>query len=87
MLYLGGLDCANCARKIEDKVSSMSETKDTSLNFIKKTLKFKFDDTINQDILIKKVRDIIDDTEPGLDVKIINDDIVIENYSHEEGSC
>lgn len=44
---LKGLDCANCANKIEDKVSKMSWVKDASVNFTTKTLKVESESDID----------------------------------------
>ena len=40
---LQGLDCANCAKKIEDKIASKPEYKDVVVNFSTLTLSFKTD--------------------------------------------
>ena len=40
-LELEGLNCANCARKIEEKVGKMEGVKESNLNFTTTTLNVK----------------------------------------------
>ena len=40
---LQDLDCANCAKKIEDKITSNPDYKDVIVNFSTQTLSFKTD--------------------------------------------
>ena len=37
-----GLDCPNCAKKIENKIASMEKYKDVIVNFSTLTLSFKY---------------------------------------------
>ena len=37
-LFLEGLDCANCANKIEKRVNDLEEVKEANLNFTSLTL-------------------------------------------------
>lgn len=71
-ILLGGLNCANCARKIEEKTRNQKEIKNANLNFIKRTMKIEINDDADKDETIKKVVEIIDTTEPGLDIKVLN---------------
>ena len=48
---LEGLDCANCAKKIEDKIASTEGYKDVSVNFSTLKLSFKSDkENVKQEI-------------------------------------
>ncbi|MCC0783784.1 cadmium-translocating P-type ATPase [Clostridioides sp. ES-S-0108-01] len=67
---LGGLNCAHCAEEINNKVSKLQEVKSSNLNFINKKLTVNIEDSFNEDITIEKIIDIIDSTEPGLDIQI-----------------
>ncbi|MGE5680198.1 MAG: heavy metal translocating P-type ATPase, partial [Bacillota bacterium] len=67
---VNNLDCANCAAKIENNVSRLKEVKYVSLNFAESTM---FIDTDN----IEKVRKVIKETEP--EVEIIDVSEVIKN--------
>ena len=70
-IVLGGLNCAHCAEVIGQKVSNLNEIESSDLNFINKklTLLIKKDEDSNQ--VIEKVIKIINDTEPGLDINIV----------------
>ncbi|MFL8710541.1 heavy metal translocating P-type ATPase [Clostridioides sp. GD02377] len=67
---LGGLNCAHCAEEINNKVSKLQEVKSSNLNFINKKLTVNIENSSNEDNTIEKIIDIIDSTEPGLDIQI-----------------
>ena len=71
-IILGGLDCAHCAEVINDKVSKLEEIESCNLNFINKklTIEIACDLEIDKDDVVSEVIDIINDTEPGLDIKV-----------------
>lgn len=67
---LKNLDCANCARKIEEKIGAMKEVEEVLVNFplAKMSLKIKdenFEDTF------KQVIKLINDLEP---------EVIVEKY-------
>ena len=64
---LQGLECPNCAKKIENKVASMEEYKNVIVNFSTLTLSFKADKEKGVEEDIKK---IVKSIEP--DVKVIS---------------
>lgn len=66
---LQGLECPNCAKKIENKVASMEEYKNVIVNFSTLTLSFKADKEKGVEEDIKK---IVKSIEP--DVKVISND-------------
>lgn len=77
-LILEGLDCVNCANKIEGKVKVLEGVTDASLNFVTKTLVIE---TEEKDKLKKAVEDskvIINKLEPEVKVK---EKLVINNPS------
>lgn len=67
---LGGLNCAHCAEEINNKVSKLQEVKSSNLNFINKKLTVNIKESFNEDTTIEKIIDIIDSTDPGLDIQI-----------------
>ena len=71
-MTLGGLNCAHCAEEINNKVSKLDEIESCNLNFISKklTLEIIQDEEVNEKEVIKRVIKIIDETEPGLDIKV-----------------
>lgn len=70
-ILLGGLNCANCARKIEDKTQKLEGVSKANLNFINRNLKFNIEEGYDKEKLIEEVIDIIDTTEPGLDIEVL----------------
>lgn len=66
---VNGLDCANCARKVEEHLSHDERYKDVKLNF--STLKLSFSTNIEEDVL-KITEKIIKEVEP--DISIINNE-------------
>ena len=67
---MGGLNCANCAGIIEEKVKARKEIDRANLNFINKKLTVDIGDGYNQDQVVDQLISIIDDTEPGLDISL-----------------
>ena len=65
---LEGLDCANCAKKIEDKIANTEGYTDVVVNFSTSKLSFKTDKTNDVE---KEIIDIISSVEP--DTTVIND--------------
>ena len=71
-MILGGLNCAHCAEEINEKVSKMKEIESANLNFINKKLTLNIISSSNEDEIINKVIDIINSTEPGLNIEVVN---------------
>jgi len=71
-IILGGLNCAHCAEEINEKVSKMKEIESSNLNFINKKLTLNITDSSNEEEVINKVIDIINSTEPGLNIEVVN---------------
>ena len=78
-ILLGGLNCAQCAEVINERVSKLEEIESANLNFINKKLIININKSENENKVIEKVTGIINDTEPGLDIQIILEDKKIEN--------
>lgn len=70
-LYLDGLNCANCAGKIEDKVNKLTDVDEAVLNFSTKLLLITPKEGVSEKELEEKVEKIVLDLEP--DVKVIKD--------------
>lgn len=68
-LSLNGLDCANCAGKIEKAVSEFKEVSEASLNFSFKLLIIKYDSNIDEKDIIAKITKVVKDLEPEVDVE------------------
>ncbi|HSQ88993.1 heavy metal translocating P-type ATPase [Romboutsia sp.] len=70
-IILGGLNCAHCAQVINEKVSKLEGVESANLNFINKKLILNIIDNSNEEEVIKKVIDIINSTEPGLNIQVV----------------
>lgn len=68
-LILEGLDCANCAAKIEAKVNELVDVKTANLNFITKTLTIEITDENKIESVILETKDIVKKFEPHVIVK------------------
>lgn len=84
-LYLDGLDCANCAAKIEDKVNKLDEVEEASLNFSSGTLTILPKDIESRESIIDKARDIVIKLEPH--VKVIHEERKKQPASVCEDEC
>ncbi len=68
-LLLEGLDCANCAAKIEQKVNNLDSVNTATVNFMTKTLTIETELTAKVDEIIRDATDIIKKLEPDVTVK------------------
>lgn len=68
-LLLEGLDCANCASKIEQKVNDLDSVSTATVNFMTKTLTIETDLTSKVDEIIRDATNIIKKLEPDVTVK------------------
>lgn len=71
-LILNDLNCSHWAEEINSKVIKLNGVKDSNLNFINKVLTIHIDNSIKKHELLDKVIELINDTEPGLDIKVRN---------------
>lgn len=63
-LLLEGLDCANCASKIEKKVNDMESVSSAYINFAAKTLTIEAEPKNNMEDIVSEAKEIIKDIEP-----------------------
>ena len=61
---LNGLDCANCAAKLENKIKKVDGVKDAAINFFSSKMTLCFDD---EDAVLKTVKK----TEPDVKVEAL----------------
>jgi len=80
-LILDGLDCANCAAKIEKQVSSLSGVKTASVDFVSKKLSIETHNKHDLEDIINETKKIVKRIEP--DVKVIE----TENKKSHEASA
>lgn len=60
-----GLDCANCAAKIEEALSKLEGVNSVRVSFLSEKVKFDLVDDIDLENLIQKSNEIADKIEPG----------------------
>lgn len=70
-IMLGGLNCANCAAKINDKVNAKEEIDSARLSMVSKIMVANIKDSCDYNKVIDDIIYIIDDTEPGLDISVL----------------
>lgn len=66
---LEDLDCANCARKMEEAISKIDGVASVNVSFISQKMTIEADDTVFDDIM-KKVVKTIKKVEPDCKVKL-----------------
>lgn len=64
---LNGLDCANCAAKIEESIKKIDGITNVSVNFITTKLNFACE-KLNDDTL-NKIRNVINKIEDGIEME------------------
>ncbi|WP_308653212.1 heavy metal-associated domain-containing protein [uncultured Anaerococcus sp.] len=60
-----GLDCANCAAKIEEALGKLEGVNSVRVSFLSEKVKFDLADDIDLENLIQKSNEIADKIEPG----------------------
>lgn len=83
-LIMNGLDCANCAAKIEKAIANTEGFEEVSLVFATKSLYFHhFED----DKIIEKVQKITDDIEDGVEVSYDEHKHSKHHHCHDDDCC
>jgi copper chaperone CopZ len=67
-LIVEGLDCANCAAKMEDSIKKLDGVKEVSVNFLTAKLIISGEDE-KMDEIIKKAAIIAKDIEPDIRIE------------------
>lgn len=68
-LVLVGLDCANCANKIETRVNNLDDVEEATLNFSTRQLKVLIKESVNKDDVMVNIKKIVNQLEPDVIVK------------------
>lgn len=87
-LVLSGLNCANCANKIETKVNKINGIENASLNFSTTVLTVKINKEEEKNNIVNEIKSIVKKLEPHVKVieKLDNKDIKV-NKSECTSSC
>lgn len=87
-LILNGLDCANCANKIETKVNKINGVKEATVNFSTTLLIAEIKEENLKDEIINEIKSIVKKLEPDVKVEEKLNNTVIKNTTSEcKGSC
>lgn len=70
VLKLEGLDCANCAAELENRISKVDGVENVSVSFIMQRLTFECNEEIVKEKL-KEIKKIIKKEEPDVDIEEI----------------
>lgn len=82
VVYLRGLNCANCAGKIEREIKNIPNIKFANLNFINKTLLIEAVDDEMEDVLLN-AKSIVNRIEPDVGFEVLEEDYDIEEVEEE----
>ncbi|MTT30793.1 cadmium-translocating P-type ATPase [Terrilactibacillus sp. BCM23-1] len=83
-LSLNGLDCANCAAKIEKEVSLLSGIKSSTVDFVSKKLIIEPTGTMKTDDLVADIKKIVKRIEPEVNVTLETHNKVQDNeHNHD----
>lgn len=66
---LNGLDCANCAAKMETAIGNISGVKSASVNFLTTKLIIEFEEGADADGIISQAEKIVRKIEPDVRIK------------------
>lgn len=70
VLKLEGLDCANCAAELENRISKVDGVENVSVSFMMQRLTFECNEEILEEKL-KEIKKIIKKEEPDVDIEEI----------------
>ncbi len=70
VLKLEGLDCANCAAELENRISKVDGVENVSVSFMMQRLTFECNEEIVKEKL-KEIKKIIKKEEPDVDIEEI----------------
>lgn len=67
---LDGLDCANCAARLEDKVKKVDGVEDASVSFFSCKMTLEIDEK-RQEEIVEKIKKVVKKEEPDVNIKEI----------------
>ena len=86
-LALLGLDCANCANKIEERVNRLSDVEEATLNFSTSRLTLLINDPQLKLEVIEEIKKIVEQLEPDVTVIENNSGEVLNQNQCCQGDC
>lgn len=86
ILSIVGLDCPNCAAKVERKIGEMPEIIEATIDFLGEKL-FITTEEENRNSLIEKIQEVVDKVEEGVIVSERKIRGMQHSHKHEEHCC
>ncbi|PEI95296.1 cadmium-translocating P-type ATPase [Bacillus pseudomycoides] len=80
VFVLEGLDCANCAMKIETKVKEMPSVSNATVDFVSKKLKIEVANKKELETTVQDIKNIVHKLEP--DVKVVREEKTGHDHGH-----
>lgn len=77
---LEGLNCANCANKIEKKINNLNSVDNATMDFISKKLRVQIKSDNNLDKISDEIKTIVNEFEPH--VKVIEKESLSHSHKH-----
>ena len=72
VFVLEGLDCANCAMKIENKVKEMPTVSEATVDFVSKKLRVEVANKRELKSTVQNIKNVVQKLEP--DVKVVREE-------------
>ncbi|WP_002204502.1 heavy metal translocating P-type ATPase [Bacillus cereus] len=83
VFVLEGLDCANCAMKIENKVKEMPTVSEATVDFVSKKLRVEFANKRELESTVQNIKNVVQKLEP--DVKVVREEEKGHDHGHDHG--
>ncbi|MEK4910995.1 heavy metal translocating P-type ATPase [Bacillus sp. FSL E2-8887] len=83
VFVLEGLDCANCAMKIENKVKEMPTVSEATVDFVSKKLRVEVANKRELESTVQNIKNVVQKLEP--DVKVVREEEKGHDHDHDHG--
>ncbi|MCW9134510.1 heavy metal translocating P-type ATPase [Bacillus paramycoides] len=83
VFILEGLDCANCAMKIETKVKEMPTVSEATVDFVSKKLRVEVANKRELESTVQDIKNVVQKLEP--DVKVVREEEKGHDHGHDHG--
>ncbi|MGR3776804.1 heavy metal translocating P-type ATPase [Bacillus paramycoides] len=83
VFILEGLDCANCAMKIETKVKEIPTVSEATVDFVSKKLRVEFANKRELESTVQDIKNVVQKLEP--DVKVVREEEKGHDHGHDHG--
>lgn len=82
---IDGLDCANCAAKIEVQLNKTDGIQEARVDFLSRKLTLSLSSLSNKDEMLQKTQKIIDKIEPGVKIHEMSKEDHDDDHDHNHG--